>query len=149
MGSQFKVHPMQIAKWRKAALEELPELFVDGRKGKARSSEAETDALYEEIDRLKVELDWLKKSRPARLRIDGRLWRKVIRRSAFGGNAICWDQSFELVLQASEQNLQLMRLIDEQYMRTPFHGSRRMAEWLRTKGFEVTAPIQTQTPVEH
>jgi transposase-like protein len=61
LGTHFQVHPMQIAKWRKAALEQLPELFVDGRKGKARSTEAETDALYEEIGRLKVELDWLKK----------------------------------------------------------------------------------------
>ena len=34
LGSQFKVHPMQIAKWRKAALEQLPELFVDGRREK-------------------------------------------------------------------------------------------------------------------
>ncbi len=31
LGSQFKVHPIQIAKWRKSALEQLPELFVDGR----------------------------------------------------------------------------------------------------------------------
>ena len=61
LGTQFKIHPMQIAKWRKAALEQLPELFVDGRKGKARNSEAESEALYEEIGRLKVELDWLKK----------------------------------------------------------------------------------------
>jgi putative transposase len=37
----------------------------------------------------------------------------------------------------SEENLQLMRLIDEQYTRVPFYGSRRMTEWLRTKGFEV------------
>jgi len=29
LGSQFKVHPIQIAKWRKAALEQMPELFVD------------------------------------------------------------------------------------------------------------------------
>jgi transposase-like protein len=28
LGSQFKVHPMQIARWRKAALEQLPEVFV-------------------------------------------------------------------------------------------------------------------------
>jgi transposase-like protein len=61
LGSQFKVHPIQIAKWRKAALEQLPELFVDGRKSKSRSGEADSDALYEEIGRLKVELDWLKK----------------------------------------------------------------------------------------
>ena len=61
LGSQFKVHPMQIAKWRKSALEQLPELFVDGRTRKDRSGEANNDALYEEIGRLKVELDWLKK----------------------------------------------------------------------------------------
>ncbi len=61
LGSQFKVHPIQIAKWRKSALDQLPELFVDGRKGKSRNGEAGSDALYEEIGRLKVELDWLKK----------------------------------------------------------------------------------------
>jgi len=61
LGSQFKVHPMQIAKWRKSAIEQLPELFVDGRTRKARNGEAESDALYEEIGRLKVELHWLKK----------------------------------------------------------------------------------------
>jgi putative transposase len=38
---------------------------------------------------------------------------------------------------ASEENLQLMRLLDEQYTRTPFYGSRKMTEWLRTKGFAV------------
>jgi transposase len=61
LGSQFKVHPMQIAKWRKAALEQLPELFVDGRTRKASDSKPDNDGLYEEIGRLKVELDWLKK----------------------------------------------------------------------------------------
>lgn len=61
LGSQFKVHPIQIAKWRKSALEQLPEVFVDGRKSKNGNGAANNDALYEEIGRLKVELDWLKK----------------------------------------------------------------------------------------
>ena len=60
LGSQFKVHPMQIAKWRKTALDQLPELFVDGRR-KASNGTVDNTALYEEIGRLKVELDWLKK----------------------------------------------------------------------------------------
>ena len=30
-----------------------------------------------------------------------------------------------------------MRLIDEQYTRCPFYGSRRIAAWLRTEGHEV------------
>ena len=61
LASQFKVHPIQIAKWRKSALEQMPELFVDGRKSKNRNGDADSDALYQQIGRLKVELDWLKK----------------------------------------------------------------------------------------
>jgi putative transposase len=37
----------------------------------------------------------------------------------------------------SEENMALMRLLDEQYTRAPFYGSRRMAEWLMTQGLEV------------
>lgn len=37
----------------------------------------------------------------------------------------------------SEENLRLMRLIDEQYTRTPFYGSRRMTAWLEAQGYEV------------
>jgi transposase-like protein len=61
LGAQFQVHPMQIAKWRKAAIDQLPELFGDGRTRKAAGDGVDTDALYQEIGRLKVELDWLKK----------------------------------------------------------------------------------------
>lgn len=61
LGSQFKLHPIQIAKWRKAALERLPELFVDGRTRQINGGEAETEALFAQIGRQKVELDWLKK----------------------------------------------------------------------------------------
>jgi putative transposase len=34
----------------------------------------------------------------------------------------------------SPDNLRLMRLIDEQYLTTPFYGSRRMAAWLERRG---------------
>lgn len=34
-------------------------------------------------------------------------------------------------------NLALMRRIDEQYLRTPFYGSRRMTAWLRREGEEI------------
>jgi putative transposase len=37
----------------------------------------------------------------------------------------------------SQENLRLMRLLDEQYTRTPFYGSRRMTAWLASVGHHV------------
>jgi Transposase and inactivated derivatives len=37
----------------------------------------------------------------------------------------------------SEENLLLMRMLDEQYTRAPFYGSRRMTAWLVIQGHEV------------
>lgn len=37
----------------------------------------------------------------------------------------------------SEENIQLLRLLDEQYMNTPFYGIRRLTYWLRSKGHAV------------
>jgi transposase len=42
-------------------VEQLEEIFTDGRTRKARDSEVEREALYEQIGRLKMELEWLKK----------------------------------------------------------------------------------------
>ena len=37
----------------------------------------------------------------------------------------------------STENLHYMRLIDEQYLKTPFYGSRRMSVWLQTQGYSI------------
>jgi putative transposase len=37
------------------------------------------------------------------------------------------------------ENLHFMRLLDEQYTRTPFYGVRRMTVWLRQQGYPVNA----------
>jgi putative transposase len=38
---------------------------------------------------------------------------------------------------ASLENLHLMRLMDEQYLKTPFYGSRRLTVWLNSRGLAV------------
>lgn len=37
----------------------------------------------------------------------------------------------------SSDNLQYMRIIDEQYLRTPYYGYRKMAAWMNRQGYEV------------
>ena len=49
----------------------------------------------------------------------------------------------------SEENLRLMRLIDQQYLKTPFYGSRRMTVFLQrsgetVRGYPVTIPCNSR-----
>ena len=37
----------------------------------------------------------------------------------------------------SDNNLLLMRLIEEQYTKAPFYGTRKMTNWLKKQGYEV------------
>lgn len=61
LASQFGIHPTQIHQWRKQLATEAAELFRDGRRRRGGVAEAEQAELYEQIGRLKMELDWLKK----------------------------------------------------------------------------------------
>jgi transposase-like protein len=60
LAGQFGVHPTQIHKWKRRVLDGAEELFT--RPGEDRQGdEAEVAELYEQIGRLKMELEWLKK----------------------------------------------------------------------------------------
>ena len=61
LASQFGVYPNQISAWKKQLVDQLPELFEDGRQRREPEDDTERAQLYEQIGRLKVELDWLKK----------------------------------------------------------------------------------------
>ena len=43
----------------------------------------------------------------------------------------------EIRLSESQENLELMRLIDEEYTRHPFYGSRKIRDWLDRQGHRV------------
>ena len=37
----------------------------------------------------------------------------------------------------SEENLTILRLLDEQYYKTPFYGSRKLTVWLKKQDFKI------------
>ena len=62
IAQEHGVHPSQVAQWKRAIQEQAGSLF-DGKRGpQPVDARSDPERLYSEIGRLKVELDWLKKS---------------------------------------------------------------------------------------
>ena len=141
LASEFQVHPVQISQWKRQALDRLPEAF--GREASSgQRSEAELTApLFEEIGRLKMELDWLKKSLPRSREAKAMLIEPRHPQLSVARQCALLDlprsSCYFAPAGESAENLALMRRIDAQYLKTPFFGSRQMTAWLRRQGHPV------------
>ena len=60
IASKHKVHPTQVGQWKKQLQQSAAEIF-GGKRQQSEVSETLVSQLYEEVGRLKFELDWLKK----------------------------------------------------------------------------------------
>jgi len=61
LASEHQIHPAQVSQWKKQLLNGAKSLFSPLHKASAQADASRESQLYEEIGRLKVELDWLKK----------------------------------------------------------------------------------------
>lgn len=62
LAGQFGVHTSQVQEWKRRLLEGARELFASSGERKRRGDEEpDTAELFEQIGRLKMELEWLKK----------------------------------------------------------------------------------------
>ena len=62
LSAEYGVHSNQIGQWKKRLIKEAPDLFSRGKNRDAEAQEAEKDRLYQQIGKLQVELEWLKKT---------------------------------------------------------------------------------------
>ena len=61
LASEYGVHATQSNAWRKQALEGLPELFERAPGSDVKAQEVEKEQLYQQIGKLQVEVEWLRK----------------------------------------------------------------------------------------
>ncbi len=141
LSSEHEIHPNMIRAWKRQLLEDGPSVFASNGERRHREQESQEAELYEQIGRLKMELEWLKKKLPAsvherRRMVDVANPTLSVRRQ---GELLGLNRSSFYYQAAPESalNLQLMRLIDEQFLRTPFYGWRKMTVYLRRLGYAV------------
>jgi putative transposase len=142
LGQAYGLHPVQISQWKKALLENAGSIFEGKRGPAARTEHEDSERLYSDIGRLTMELDWLKKiwSEPVAVReqwISQEAALSVITQCHLAGvNRATW-YAHQRSPAVDLETLTLCRLIDEEYTRHPFFGSRRMVWLLRQRGFLV------------
>lgn len=61
LASEYGVHPVQIAQWKRQAQDGLSGVFARPHPRQDHDEQALIDQLYQQIGQLKVELDWLRK----------------------------------------------------------------------------------------
>jgi transposase len=62
ISQKFKIHNSQISTWKKLLLENGPQIFENNTTPTDKKLQLENDELYEQIGRLAVERDFLKKT---------------------------------------------------------------------------------------
>lgn len=61
IASEYGLHTNQVSTWKKQLLSEEPTLFKRGNGRQEREQTTKEAELFEQIGRLKMELEWLKK----------------------------------------------------------------------------------------
>jgi transposase-like protein len=66
LAAQHQIHPTLISNWKKALLDGAASLFAEGGRSARATDQPDPRELFEQIGRLKMDLEWLKKKLPDR-----------------------------------------------------------------------------------
>ena len=62
IAADHTIHPIQVSQWKRQLLDGASELFTRGKKSKdTGESQAKEAELFQQIGKLQMELEWLKK----------------------------------------------------------------------------------------
>jgi putative transposase len=144
IAADHSIHAIQVSQWKRQLLEGASELFTRGQKTKDKEEDgqAKEAELFQQIGRLQMELEWLKKILSCS---DARELPKLVDHDH--PELSVSNQCALLGLPRStvyyrptpvrQSTLQIMARIDAFYLEDPCSGSRRMVADLATEGIPI------------
>lgn len=142
VAQKYELAPTHIRTWKKQFSEGAEDIF-EKPSSKKTEEEQEKNKLLQTIGTLKVENDFLKKNikiKPLaekRQQLDPKHPNLSVRQQCKLIGIHCSGLYYQ-PKQESPLNMELMRLMDEHYLKHPYKGARAMHLWLTAdKGFEV------------
>ncbi|WP_408874045.1 IS3 family transposase [Gluconobacter roseus] len=142
LASKHGVHQTMIAQWKRQAIEGMAATFSGKTVAEPPVSPADVEKLHAKIGQLLVERDFLRgclcsvgRDQRRQMIDPKRACLPIIRQCTL----LQLNRSgvYYRPVPQSEANLELMRLIDAQFLETPYYGSRQMTWHLRRQGHEV------------
>ena len=138
------IHPIQVSQWKKQSLEGSSELFTRGKKSQAKvEGQARKAELFQQIGKLQMELEWLKKnlsssdSHNRRRLVDpdhGHL--TISRKCLLLG--LARSTHYYKPVPVRDSTLAIMTRIDAIYMEGPTSGSRRIVNYLARESIPIS-----------
>jgi putative transposase len=135
IAAEHAIHPIQVSQWKRQLLDGASKLFTRGKKSKEQNQgQAKEAELFQQIGRLQMELEWLKKISAA----DARGLRKLVDHDhpelSVSRQCALLDLPrstlYYTPTPVRESTLQIMARIDALSQEDPCSGSRRMVDYL-------------------
>ena len=92
IAADHAIHPIQVSQWKKQLLDGASELFTRGKKSKDKEEgQVKAAELFQQIGKLHMELEWLKKISAALTPINCASWSiQTALSSGSAANVRCW-----------------------------------------------------------
>jgi putative transposase len=144
IAADHAIHPIQVSQWKRQLLDGASELFTSGKKSKDKEEgQVKEVELFQQIGRLQMELEWLKKSLSCS---EAHELRKLVdhdhpelsisRQCVLLG--LPRSTLYYRPTPVRESTLRIMARIDVLSLEDPCCGSRRMVNYLAREGIPIS-----------
>jgi len=144
IAADHAIHPIQVSQWKRQLLDGASELFSRGKNTKDKEEgQAKEAELFQQIGRLQMELEWLKKSLSCS---DARELRKLVDHNhpELSVSRLCAllglarSTLYYRPTPVRGSTLRIMARVDALYLDDPCSGSRRMVDYLAREGIPIS-----------